>query len=228
MTHRHPCSPFVRRRAVCQTWAFAGALGVLLALAAPALRADDASEARRLFDLMELKPGMTVAEIGGGNGAMTVEMAKRVGPDGRVYSSELNADRRADIRAAATRTHLTNITVLESSAETANLPDGCCDAIFMRNVYHHFTRPGEMDRSLVAALKPGGRMGVIDFVPSPGSSVPDGVPANRGGHGVKPDIVIEELSNAGMTSTGPGVGWPGEEAKPQDRNFLLLFRKPSS
>jgi predicted methyltransferase len=226
MTHRHshPHPPLVRRRGLT----FASALGLVLMLAAPALRADDASEAQRLFELMELKPGMSVGEVGGGNGGMTVEMAKRLGPEGHVYSSELSADRRADIRAAATRTHLTNITVIESSDRTANLPEGCCDAIFMRNVYHHFTKPGEMDRSLVAALKPGGRLGVIDFVPSPGSSVPDGVPANRGGHGVRPELVIDELSSAGMTSTGPGVGWPNGEAKPGDRNFLVLFRKPSS
>jgi predicted methyltransferase len=228
MTHRILHSSSGRRLAFAVARGLV--LSLMLAFAAPALRADDASEAQKLFELMELKPGMRVAEVGGGSGGMTVEMAKRLGPEGHVYSSELNADRRADIRAAATRLHLTNITVLESSDRTANLPEGCCDAIFMRNVYHHFTKPGEMDRSLVAALKPGGRIAVIDFIPNAGSTVPDGVPANRGGHGVKPDMVIDELSTAGMTSTGPSVGWPDTEKKtgPTDHGFLVLFRKPSS
>jgi ubiquinone/menaquinone biosynthesis C-methylase UbiE len=224
MTFRHPYAASGRRRL-----AFASALVLVLALAAPALRADDASEAQKLFELLELKPGMRIAEIGGGSGGMTVEMAKRLGPEGHVYSSELSADRRADIRAAATREHLTNITILESSDRTANLPDGCCDAIFMRNVYHHFTKPDEMDRSLVAALKPGGRIGVIDFIPDAGSKLPDGVPENRGGHGVPPDVVIEELSTVGMTSAGPRVGWPNtEKTGPNDHGFLVLLRKPSS
>jgi predicted methyltransferase len=232
MTHRHSHAPSTASTASAASGrrlAFAIALGLGLALAAPALRADDASEAQKLFELMDLKPGMSIAEVGGGNGGMTVEMARRLGPEGHVYSSELNADRRADIRAAATREHLTNITVLESSDRTANLPEECCDAIFMRNVYHHFTKPGEMDRSLVAALKPGGRIGVIDFIPDAGSKVPDGVPENRGGHGVTPEIVTDELSTAGMTSTGPRVGWPHtENTGRNDHGFLVLLRKPSS
>jgi predicted methyltransferase len=227
MRHRQPQGPSLA--SLARRVARASALAFIIALVAPALRAaDDAAEAQRLFDLMELKPGMTVAEIGGGGGAMTVEMAKRLGPEGRVYSSELSADRRADIRAAATRAKLANVTVIESGDSTANLPEGCCDAIFMRSVYHHFTHPEEMDRSLVAALKPGGRLGVIDFEPSPGSKVPDGVPANRGGHGVPPALVIDELSSAGMTSTGPSAVWPNQQSAADGRSFLVLFRKPSS
>jgi predicted methyltransferase len=201
---------------------------VAIVLPAVARRADDASQARQLFELMELKPGMTVAEIGGGKGEMTVEMARQLGPEGSVYSSELSADRRADIRKAADQAKLTNVIVVESSDATANLPAGCCDAIFMRDVYHHFTKPAEMDRSLVAALKPGGRLSVIDFEPGPGTKAPDGVPANRGGHGIHPATVIEELSSAGMTSSGPSAAWPNEQT-PQDRRlFIVLFRKPAS
>jgi predicted methyltransferase len=85
-----------------------------------------------------------------------------------------------------------------------------------------------MDRSLVAALKPGGRIGVIDFEPTAGSTVPEGVPANRGGHGIHPATVIDELSSAGMTSTGPSMVWPNEQATADNRLFLVLFRKPAS
>jgi predicted methyltransferase len=195
----------------------------------PALRAaDDAAEARRLFDLLDLKPGMTVAEIGGGSGSMTVEIAKRLGPEGRVYSSELTDKSRGEIRDAAKQAQLENVIVVESSQTTAHLPEGCCDAIFMRSVYHHFTQPADMDRSLVAALKPGGRLGVIDFEPSAGSKVPDGVPANRGGHGIHPATVIDELSTAGMTSSGPSMPWPNEQATDDHRSFIVLFRKPAS
>src|SRR5262249_39024059 len=74
---------------------------VAVVLPAVAQRADDATQTRQLFQLMELKPGMTVGEIGGGKGEMTVEMARQLGREGRVYSSELSADRRADIRKAA-------------------------------------------------------------------------------------------------------------------------------
>jgi predicted methyltransferase len=223
MTHRHPADRSGRRLASV------GLLALVITFVAPALRAaDDPAEARRLFELFDLKPGMTVAEIGGGSGAMTVEMAKRLGPEGRVYSTELSEKSRSQIREAAKQAQLENVIVLESSQTTANLPDSCCDAIFMRSVYHHFTQPADMDRSLVAALKPGGRLGVIDFEPSAGSTVPEGVPANRGGHGIHPATVIDELSTAGMTSTGPSVVWPNEQATADNRLFLVLFRKPAS
>jgi predicted methyltransferase len=208
----------------------AGAFALVIACLAPlapSLRAaDDAAEAGRLFALLDLKPGMTVAEIGGGSGSMTVEMAKRLGPEGRVYSSELSDKSRGDIRDAAKRAQVANVIVLESAQGTANLPEGCCDAIFMRNVYHHFTQPAEMDRHLVAALKPGGRLGVIDFEPQGGSKTPDGVPANRGGHGVPTAVVIDELSTAGLTSSGPRTAWP--EGSEKSQGFLVLFRKPAS
>ncbi len=226
MTHSRPARRAASLRPeglLARILALPSVLAFVLALVVPTIaqRADDAAQTRQLFELMELKPGMTVAEIGGGKGEMTVEVAKRLGPDGRVYSSELSADRRADIRKAAEQAQLTNVIVIESSDATANLPEGCCDAIFMRDVYHHFTKPEEMDRSLVAALKPAGRLGIIDFEPRSGSKVPDGVPANRGGHGVHPATVIDELSNAGMTSAGPSAAWPGD-------NFIVLFRKPAS
>jgi predicted methyltransferase len=201
------------------------ALVLLLATAViSTLRADDIAETRRLFELLELKPGMSVAEIGGGSGAMTVEMAKLLGPEGRVFSSELAEKARGQIRDAAKQAQLTNVTVLESAQATANLPEGCCDAVFMRNVYHHFTQPADMDRHLVGALKPGGRLAVMDFEPAPGSQVPDGVPSNRGGHGVPPAVVIEELSAAGLTSTGPSHVWPETDGK-NGQGFIVLFRK---
>lgn len=212
--------------------ALVGVLAVGVAITpffTPALRAaDDAAEARRLFELLDLKPGMTIAEIGGGSGGMTVEMARRLGPDGRVYSSELSDKSRDEIRAAAKQAQLENVIVVESSQTTAHLPEGCCDAIFMRSVYHHFTQPADMDRHLVAALKPGGRIAVMDFEPNAGSTVPEGVPANRGGHGIHPATIIDELSTAGMTSTGPSVSWPDEHATGNNHGFLVLFRKAAS
>jgi len=183
-----------------------------------------ADEARRLFDLLELKPGMTVAEVGAGRGEMTVEMSKRLGPSGRVYSTELDPVRLADIRNAISREKLTNVTVVEAGTRVSNLPAGCCDAIFMRDVYHHFTNPDEYDRSLAAALKPGGRLAVIDFEPVPGMAAPEGVPANRGGHGVTPEIIVDEMKTGGLSAVRTIPGWTALRADRQ--MFLVLVRKP--
>jgi ubiquinone/menaquinone biosynthesis C-methylase UbiE len=199
-------------------------LAVALAGVATYLPAQIASEAPRLFDLLQLKPGMTVAEIGAGRGEMTVEMAKRLGPSGRVYSSEIDPARLADIREAVSREQLTNVTVVTAGDRASNLPAACCDAIFMRDVYHHFTHPDELDRSLAASLKPGGRLVVIDFEPTPGSDRPAGVPADREGHGVRPETVVAEMTAAGLAPVQTIPGWTNLRANRQ--MFLTLFRKP--
>ncbi len=157
-------------------------------------------EAAKLAAVLDVKPGATVAEIGAGKGQMTVAMAQWLGASGRVFSTEIDPDRLADIEHAVQAAHLDNVTVLRAAVDSTNLPPQCCDAIFMRGVYHHFTAPAEIDRSLFEALRPGGRLAVIDFPPTiwlwPWT--PKGIPENRGGHGVPPEILTQELTAAGF------------------------------
>jgi cyclopropane fatty-acyl-phospholipid synthase-like methyltransferase len=175
-----------------------------------------------LADVLELKPGMTVADVGAGMGAMSIVFAKRLGPSGRVLSTDIGANQLASLREAVSREQLTNMTVIEGASASTNLPDACCDAIFMRDVYHHITDVGAFNRSLLAALKPGGRLAIIDFEPRKGSKVPDGVNANRGGHGITAPIVEQEVSAAGLRFERTIANWPPGSTD----FFLVLFRKP--
>src|SRR5688500_83721 len=126
---------------------------------------NNAADTAKLIEVLQLKPGSIVAEIGAGNGDLTIALAKHVGPTGRVYTSELGADRLAGLREAVTKSGTANVQVVEGQEAHANLPDGCCDALFMRNVYHHFGDPATMNASFLKALKPGGRLAVIDLSP---------------------------------------------------------------
>jgi tRNA A58 N-methylase Trm61 len=117
---------------------------------------DNAADAKRLIAALHIHQGSVVGEIGAGSGELTVALAREVGPEGRIYSNELNAARRADISRAAESAGLSNVTVVEGAPASANLPDDCCDSIFMRNVYHHFADPAAMNASLFRATKPGG------------------------------------------------------------------------
>lgn len=123
------------------------------------------AEVNRLAELLSLREGMTVAEIGAGSGWLTVEIARRVGPSGRVYSTELSAARLDDIRQAAGDAGLRNVTVLQAGERATNLSVACCDAIFMRRVYHHFSDPSSLLTSIHEALRPGGRLVIIEFRP---------------------------------------------------------------
>jgi ubiquinone/menaquinone biosynthesis C-methylase UbiE len=179
-------------------------------------------EVPELAKLFELKPGMTIADVGAGFGAWTVRFAKVVGTSGRVYATDIGAAQIAALRDATKREGLANVTVLEGAPETTNLPAQCCDAILIRDAYHHLTQPAAIVKSLAAALKPGGRMAVIDFPPRPKTDVPSGVPADRLGHGVPPEVVEREVG-AALTHVRTIATWaPGSQPASL---YLVLFRK---
>jgi cyclopropane fatty-acyl-phospholipid synthase-like methyltransferase len=94
-----------------------------LALALLATPARGQSEADRLADLLALARGMTVAEIGAGDGDFALAVAERVGPGGRVLATELEAEKRDEIRAAAKQAGLANVEVLEPWNEPWLGPD---------------------------------------------------------------------------------------------------------
>jgi len=182
-----------------------------------------AAEVPELVKRLDLKPGMAIADIGAGFGAWTVAFGKYLGPQGRVYATEMGERQLAFLREVSAKERLSNVTVLVAGERSTGLPDACCDAILVRDAYHHFTQPVDVVRSIAAALKPGGRLAIVDFPPRPNSGVPDGVPANRRGHGVPMEIVINEVTANGFTVVSQDPQW-SPTSQPANL-FLLLFRK---
>jgi ubiquinone/menaquinone biosynthesis C-methylase UbiE len=180
-------------------------------------------EAPRLVEVLELKPGTTVADVGAGRGAMSIVMSRWLGPSGRIYATDITETALAALRAAKTREGLENLAVIEGGERATNLPDTCCDGIFVRNVYHHITQPADFTRSLAASLRPGGRLAILDFEPDEGSALPEGVPKNRGGHGVPRGVVEEELRAAGFVHVRTIAPWLPNAKE----SFLVLVRRPS-
>lgn len=181
------------------------------------------SEVPRLMQILELKPGMTIADVGAGFGAWTTRFSRALGPGGRVLANDIGAQQLAFLRDWVKKEGLTNVTVIEGSVGNTNLPPLCCDAILIRDAYHHLTQPDDIVRSFAAALKPGGRLAVVDFPPRPNSEIPAGVPANRRGHGVPPEIVQKE-AGAVLTYVRTMPDW-APDSQPASL-FLVLFRKP--
>lgn len=180
-------------------------------------------EIGKLVEALELKPGMTMADVGAGFGAWTMRFSRWLGPAGRVYATDIGAAQLAALRETVQRERLANVTVLEGAANSTNLPALCCDAILIRDAYHHLTQAEEIIRSFAASLKPGGRLAVVDFPPRPNSEVPAGVPANRGGHGVPPEVVQREVG-AALTHVRTIPNW-APDSQPASL-YLVLFRKP--
>jgi predicted methyltransferase len=174
----------------------------------------------KLIEALDVREGQTVADIGAGQGWLTIGMARQVGSGGRVYGTDLGQKNVAELKAVVEKEKLPQISVIEGALAETNLPEVCCDAIFTRFVYHHFAEPLPMNRSVMKSLKPGGRYAVIEFVP--GRGVPEATdPKDRAGkaHGVGPDSVPRELREAGfeIVSISPIV----------DRSFLVVGRKPA-
>lgn len=181
------------------------------------------AEVPQLVKLLDLKPGMTVGDVGAGFGAWTMRFARELGPTGRVYATDIGSAQLAALRDVTQRERLNNVTVIEGAVNATNLPALCCDAILIRDAYHHLTQPDAVIRTLAASLKPGGRLAVIDFPPRPNSEVPAGVPANRGGHGVPPEVVQREVGTA-LTHVSTITAW-SPTSEPASL-YLVLFRKP--
>jgi SAM-dependent methyltransferase len=179
------------------------------------------SESARLAGLLGLREGSRVADVGAGTGTYSLELARVVGPTGYVFATEIDSERRGQIRSAAAGAGLQHLSVVEAREADTGLERGCCDAILMRDVYHHVTRPVETNASLREALRPGGRFAVVDFPPgwflSTFFRVKD-VPANRRGHGVPPEVVIAELETAGFRLERRIDKW-------DSRSFCLVFQK---
>jgi ubiquinone/menaquinone biosynthesis C-methylase UbiE len=180
----------------------------------------NAADAERVIKALEIRAGSVVAEIGAGDGELTLAIAKAVGAAGRVFSNEFNKDRLADIARAAEKAGLGNVATIEGRETETNFPDQCCDAIFMRNVYHHFGDPGAMNASLFKSLKPGGSLAVLDFGPPPGaeSATPSGR-SQDGHHGVTPATVERELKAAGFDILSSNEF--------QYRAFIVVARRPA-
>lgn len=173
------------------------ALGVVFATALPARSQSDREDAARLVQALGIGAGQVVGEVGAGRGALSVAIARAVGPDGRVYSNELDAARRDDIGKAIADAKLTNVTVIEGRPDGTNMPAACCRVLFMREVFHHVEDKPAMSRSLLATLEPGGRLGVLDF-------------PVRGSHGMPADEVRGHLERAGFADVkveASGARW---------------------
>jgi ubiquinone/menaquinone biosynthesis C-methylase UbiE len=120
-------------------------------------------EPDRALDALGIAAGSTVADVGAGSGYITTRLAKRVGPAGRVYANDIQPEMLALLRERVSRERLGNVELVLGDAANPNLPTDTLDLIIMVDVYHEFSEPQKMLRHLRAALKPGGRLVLLEY-----------------------------------------------------------------
>lgn len=192
----------------------------LTALASTAAAQDNAADSAWLAQALQLRSGSIVAEIGAGGGKLSIAVARHIGPSGRVYSSELGRESLQRLRRAISAAALNNVNVIEGDPNRTNFPDGCCEAVFLRNVYHHFADPGAMNASVWRSLRPGGRLAVIDFAPRGTENQQPSGRAQGSQHGITMRTLVKELESTGFEVISA--------AERPDRGVYVVARKPGT
>jgi ubiquinone/menaquinone biosynthesis C-methylase UbiE len=115
------------------------------------------------LDALNLKPGMSVADVGAGTGYMSLKMAKRVGPTGKVYAEDVQPEMLQRVRANAAKAKAANVVTVQGSYTDPMLPKDQMDLVLLVDVYHEFSEPQKMLRGIRASLKPDGRLVLLEY-----------------------------------------------------------------
>jgi ubiquinone/menaquinone biosynthesis C-methylase UbiE len=115
------------------------------------------------LDLIGVPPGAVVADVGAGSGYMTTRLAARVGPSGRVYANDLQPGLLAIVQDKAARAGLSNVETVVGAEDDARLPEGAIDLALLVDVYHELSHPAKMLQSIRRALKPDGRLVLVEY-----------------------------------------------------------------
>jgi predicted methyltransferase len=159
-----------------------------------------------------LKPGMAVADIGAGTGLFTFALAEAVGRTGTVIAVDVQDYFLEHVRATAARKKLPQVQTVAATQRSPNLPAGSIDAAFFCDAYHHIEHPAPYLADVHAALRPGGRLVIVDYAKSESAK-----PFIREHLRATPQEFRAEIEAAGFRFERE---WDGLE-----ENFLFVFRK---
>lgn len=176
---------------------------------------DAADESGQLIRKLEIKPGMAVADIGAGSGYHTLRLSPAVGDTGVVYAEDIVEAYLSGLKREAERRNLKNVKIVVGTPDDPKLPAGAVDRAVLVHMYHEIESPYALLWRLADALKPGGRVGVIDL----------DRPTNS--HGTPPALLKCEFEAVGYkqlsnTPLDGGIGYiaifeaPVKRPKPAD------------
>ncbi len=151
---------------------------------------DEAGEAELLMDWAAIEQGMTVADLGAGEGYYTVRLSKKVGDKGRVLAQDIDADALKKLATRVGREEFSNVAIQKGDVDNPKLPKGSFDRVFMVHMYHEVSEPYAFLWQLYPALAEGGEVIVVDR----------DSPTDQ--HGIAPRLLFCEFEALGYTLTG--------------------------
>ena len=123
----------------------------------------DEEEPDVALDVLKIAKGASVADVGAGSGYITVKLAKRVGATGTVFANDLQPQMLEMLRRRLEKEKIANVTLVQGTVDDPKLPAASVDLEIMVDVYHEFSQPQAMLRGLRQALKPGGRLVLLEY-----------------------------------------------------------------
>jgi SAM-dependent methyltransferase len=151
---------------------------------------------------LDLGPKMTIADIGAGTGYFAVRIARAV-PDGQVIATDIEPDMIRYMTQRAAREHLPNLRAVLTPPDDPQLAPGTIDRIIVVDVWHHLGDRAAYARALAKALRPGGKLVVVDFT----LESKHGPPAK---HRLAPDAILADLRAAGLTASRSTTALPDQ------------------
>ena len=162
----------------------------------------------KVMDIIGLATGMSIAEIGAGLGRYVVHLADRVGPGGKVYAEDIDANALRYLERRCARGGFANVKVILGEPTDPKLPAGALDLIFVISSYHHFGDPVALMRNARSALKPTGRLAIAEWVPE----------KDGRGEGTSPEKMTDQMESAGFALERVDKSLEANEL------FIYLFR----
>jgi len=149
------------------------------------------------MDALRIADGSVVADLGAGGGWFTVRLARRVGPNGRVYAEDVQPQMIESINRRVRREGdlAGRVTTTLGTQTRSNLPTGALDAVLIVDTYHEMEQPVALLANVARSLKPDGRIGIVDFTTEGGGPGP---PMDER---VDPQLVISNAEKAGLRLT---------------------------
>lgn len=149
-----------------------------------------------IFRIMGVAPGAVIADVGAGQGFFTVRLAKAVGDTGRVYAVDISQQALRSLRTRLEEEGLRNVQVVEGVADDPKLPENTLDAALIVNAYHEMTEHQAMLAHLRKALKPTGRLIIVEPI---SQSRRDGTRESQASrHEIAPEFVLRDAREAGF------------------------------
>ena len=173
--------------------------------------------------MLDARPGSVIADVGAGDGMFTIPIARAVGPNGRAVAVDISESALVKLREQAARHNVANVETILGAANDPHLTPGQFDAALIHNAYHEMTEHEAMLHHIFDALKPGGRLLIVEPMHDSSTGLPRDQQVAK--HDIEIDIVDRELRAVGFDIRErddkfiPFTGVPG-------RFWLILARRP--